>query len=528
MDILKSFIQDGKEILINIQGTYDEPLFQANQIGKLLGLTNIRKTIAKFDEDEKITMTDFTQGGIQRITFLTVVGLYRLLSMSRKPVAHMFRKWACKIVKDIQLTDTYELQKQIEFERKQTESRIDNETHQLLISLNTDKSVIYLAKLRKFDDIKNIIKLGWTDNIKETENKLTKQFGSFSFKSVFEVYQNKKFVSFLKKQNIICNHIFTDFIVDNVKSAETYLFTENEYENVIKIIETNIENYHIYFENQFIKKQIVDTLKKLELENKKLEQINNLIDNVSPDRILYLLKNITSHHSVDQTCYAGIDDNVPRENTRQRRVQQYNPETLELIKTFDGIMDVIRTYPQMSKFGVKNASLKNTIYHGYRWFLIEPDAERIQYDIPPTNEIHHTSIPKLIAMLNKDKTRIENVFQSQQQAASLTGINRKQTINDSVKHGRLVKNNYYFMVFDECSEDLKTEYLSRAQLPNTNMSKGTAVEQLNINTHQVIKKFESISEVLKEFCMSRASLKRACETNEAHKGFLWRYVNNVG
>ena len=30
-----------------------EPLFQASQIGELLGMTNIRASLASFDEDEK-------------------------------------------------------------------------------------------------------------------------------------------------------------------------------------------------------------------------------------------------------------------------------------------------------------------------------------------------------------------------------------------------------------------------------------------------------------------------------------------
>ena len=44
MDILKAFsiLGDGSdEHQINIKGTPDDPLFQANQIRKLLGITNI-------------------------------------------------------------------------------------------------------------------------------------------------------------------------------------------------------------------------------------------------------------------------------------------------------------------------------------------------------------------------------------------------------------------------------------------------------------------------------------------------------
>ena len=43
MDIMKAFSLLDIEYPVNIQGTIDDQLFQANQIGKLLGLTNVRK-----------------------------------------------------------------------------------------------------------------------------------------------------------------------------------------------------------------------------------------------------------------------------------------------------------------------------------------------------------------------------------------------------------------------------------------------------------------------------------------------------
>ena len=86
MDILKIFNLYDKDFHINIIGTVEEPLFQANQIGKLLDIKNIRSTIKDFDCDEKIDDVD-TMDAInrkQKTTFLTENGLYRLLGMSRK------------------------------------------------------------------------------------------------------------------------------------------------------------------------------------------------------------------------------------------------------------------------------------------------------------------------------------------------------------------------------------------------------------------------------------------------------------
>ena len=40
MDIIKTFFDGTDNINLNIQGTLEEPLFQANQIGELLGISH--------------------------------------------------------------------------------------------------------------------------------------------------------------------------------------------------------------------------------------------------------------------------------------------------------------------------------------------------------------------------------------------------------------------------------------------------------------------------------------------------------
>ena len=54
MDIVRAFAASGlaADVFVNIQGTAEKPLFQANQVGELLGIVKIRNTIKDFDEDE--------------------------------------------------------------------------------------------------------------------------------------------------------------------------------------------------------------------------------------------------------------------------------------------------------------------------------------------------------------------------------------------------------------------------------------------------------------------------------------------
>jgi hypothetical protein len=65
MDILKAFSLLDTEYQINIQGTLEDPLFQANQIGKLLGIGSLSENLRDFDNEEKVMFLTHTPGGKQ-------------------------------------------------------------------------------------------------------------------------------------------------------------------------------------------------------------------------------------------------------------------------------------------------------------------------------------------------------------------------------------------------------------------------------------------------------------------------------
>ena len=118
MDILKAFSLCDKEYPINIQGTVDEPLFQANQIGKLLGILKIVSQINNFDITEKVGGETATLGGIQKVIFLTERGLYKVLARSNKPIAKKFQDWMVNVIKELRQQGEYRLKQEHEIEKK--------------------------------------------------------------------------------------------------------------------------------------------------------------------------------------------------------------------------------------------------------------------------------------------------------------------------------------------------------------------------------------------------------------------------
>ena len=71
------------DTIINDKKPYT--LYNANDIGKILGTGNIRSIIRTFDNNEKIKMLKKTMGGNQQVLYITYDGLIKLLSKSRKP-----------------------------------------------------------------------------------------------------------------------------------------------------------------------------------------------------------------------------------------------------------------------------------------------------------------------------------------------------------------------------------------------------------------------------------------------------------
>jgi prophage antirepressor-like protein len=114
MEIVKAFNENGMSHTITIKGTSTNPLFRASDIGSILEISNVRQSIKDFDNTEKVavSITD-SIGREQNVSFLTELGLYQLLFISRKPVAKIFKKWVCEVIKEIRLNGVYDLQKQL-------------------------------------------------------------------------------------------------------------------------------------------------------------------------------------------------------------------------------------------------------------------------------------------------------------------------------------------------------------------------------------------------------------------------------
>jgi prophage antirepressor-like protein len=576
MDILKAFKLLDKTIEINIQGTPENPLFHAKQIGNLLEISNIKDNIRDFTNEEKVEDIILSKGGPQKTTFLTEIGLYRLLGRSRKPVAHTFQKWMINTIKEIRINGFYKLKEENEVDKQLIIQNCDLITHKKLIKAYDQKNVIYLCRL-KYLDGKSIVKIGSTQNIKERMSHMNGQFDNVEIIiiDIIEINNYRKFEKYLHNDVYIKNYYYPLVKKDGSESKETYLVSEDEIKEFIKIINENKKMYQDINQKdieeiklkQFEKEceiaekeyekiklkhdcEIEKIKLKFELELKQKEMELQLLkykveNNILNSNIIEISKNDTNNQddNILDDMYEDPDDDEqsdeeldltktnfklkPRTNgIRTPKVYQYTPENLsEPIQIFDSPVDVERckelSHLEISPAPLRNASKNNTIYKGYRWLFLNR-TEEPPSSIPETVHVKHKSPDiKHIAMIDIKRTRILEVYATQKDA--IEARNMKCNSFTRAIQQQSVSSGHYWNFFEDCPEEWKNEYLKNHKLPERFVNAvGKKVEQIDPKTMKVLKVYNSNRDVIKLYQMSANKLRECFETGEIHNGYIWQ------
>ncbi len=569
MDILKAFKLVDKEININIQGTFENPLFQANQIGKILEIKNVVENLRDFGQNEKVLFLTDTPGGIQNVTFLTEVGLYKLLGRSRKPIASVFQSWIINIIKDIRINGIYKLNENNEIDKKLIKHANDVEKHKLLIKAFDKQYVVYICKIKELDN-KNIIKVGHSQDIKERMGHLSNAYENIQplLLDIVKIDDNINFENFLHNHDFFRKFYFPMKNKQDKVSKETYLVDNEQCNEMINIInsnkklfekdvlelekiklkkeEINAKKEEISLKNKEIELKIKDKemeIKKMEIEiikNKNndelLEKLNNeinllklKIDDLESNKIEDINEN-NNDSDVEDIDLTKIFFQT-KKNTYGIKipyVYQYNPDDLiNPIKIHESPADVERDIElkslEISPSPLRNAVKNNTIYKGFRWYYVRRD-ENPPEQIPPTVESKHKEPEvKFIAMIDITKTKILNVYPNQKEATKAR-LMKCNSFHRAINNGT-ISSGHYWNYFENCSKEMQEEYLKNNKLPEKYVSTCCKkVQQICPLTKNILKTYDSNREVVKNFKMSVSSLKKYSDSGEIHNGYIWKIV----
>jgi len=95
-----------EDLNIRMGGTKEKPLFCAKDVCRLL--TVHTDSWRYLEENQRVRLISITNGGPQKMVFVTESGLYMLIMKSRKPEAIQFQNWVCdKVLPSIRKFGTY-------------------------------------------------------------------------------------------------------------------------------------------------------------------------------------------------------------------------------------------------------------------------------------------------------------------------------------------------------------------------------------------------------------------------------------
>ena len=547
MDILRAFSLNDREHLINIQGTIEDPLFQANQICDLLGIKSFRSHIDDFTDEHKVLCQIKTNGGLQEVIFLTELGLYKLLGRSRKDIAAKFQNWIVKVIKEIRITGMYRLNEEKEVDKKLLENNQNIINNRTFIKAFHNKNIIYICKFKNIDE-KFIIKIGSTQNIKERIYNLNNQFENIepNILDIIEVNNYRKYEKYLHNHPYIKQFYYEFIKKDGAISNETYLTTEEQCNYIINILNEDkkkfdidaieLENLRLKIEekksennlielkiNEYKLKQteIEAEIKKNELELKKIE-----VEKIGIEAIEHgePAEQAEEQEQPEQESNYSYNFEIRKINNgiRVPKVYQYDINNLkDPINIYDSPKELIRVNSDIFMSSLKNAIKNNTIYKNYRWIFVnrneEPPAE-----IPETVDNNCKSpLIKYIAMIDIKKTKILNVFSTQKEAVATRNLKSNSFTRAISQYS--ISSGHYWKYFDDCPIEMQNEYLLNNKLPEKYVSaKSKTVSQICPRTNEIIKTYNSKNEVINKFQMSMLTLSKFSENGNIHNGYRWK------
>jgi polyhydroxyalkanoate synthesis regulator phasin len=437
------------------------------------------------------------------------------------------------IMFEITKEDSDELKQQVltlENKNKKMEEKIikqkelDNEIF-LLKEYTNIGCMIYIIKVKINNDGTYIVKIGHsTKGIKDRYNECKLKHTNILLLNCFEVDKSYQFEQFIHGHQYIYPSKVTD-LLGHEKDKELFLIgNELTYQTLLKIIETNIDNYNY---------KVRELL--LEIENLKLKQTTQVINNdnellkelVNANKLLTnkvcsletSIQQILNKLNVQETkVVTGFNQQLPHLGPR---LQKINPETIQLIKVYESVTEVMNENKNIKRPSITKAVEENTIYCGFRWQLVERNLDpNIIHSLEPTKE---TKVQNLgyIAKLNIDKTQILNVYLDRKTASQQNGFESSSALDNPVKNGTIV-NNQYYTLYDKCEADLINNFEAEYGKP---LLYKNGVGQYDLDNN-LVNEFSCKYDCIRELKMSDKTLAKALDKNIQYNNFYYKSIGN--
>ena len=530
MDIVRAFHEAslGEALNVNIQGTPEHPLFQANQVGKVLGLANIRDSIRDFDSSEKVVARTDTPGGPQDVVFLKERGLNRLLYSSKKPIAVSFRNWVADVLVELRTKGRYEME--AEYQEKLKEATVlaaaeaeDNARHTTLVEAYAKTNVVYVGKIMTNADGTMLLKIGESDDLATRSKSLIRDFGTFRLIQVWPCPRAHRC-----EQHFLHLPVFTERRykepINGRKCMEAFTVDKVHWLSELKpLIDKIVSNYQDI--SPWEQRRIVLEEKRVVIEEHKCKLLESMAVKYEQPVFAKLVDLVLNE---PDTTTASIEipppviniDDVRTHRPGDKLVLQYSyseeDDTCTLVATYPGLHEAARAVDGAVAHCIAQACRSNTLYCDHRWMMV-PRGTTTLPSLPPTESPRHRQ--GVVAQLSSDGSRIVALHANQVLAARAVGLRCSGSITLAIKYNRTAAQHLWAW-YDELPQEVRDAFGSN-DVQQVARPRGKPVRQLRADTLELVATFQNLSVACRAVQGSHRKLNEACVTGLVYKGYRW-------
>jgi hypothetical protein len=505
-----------------------------DNIWKWLGFSqkdNAKRLLEKnfiIDKDYKSFIKNEPQigrGGSNKETILLNIRTFKLFCLkSGTKKANEIHEYFIKLeemLQDVIHAESTELKLQLD-QIKQTQE-IDRkkfillEREKLLLrEFSTDCSVVYIIKVKEFDNGQYIVKIGESRRgVHGRYSQHKTNYKDIVLLDCFKISKSKDFEKFLHHHPSIRPNRVND-LEGHEKEVELFLIgKELSYDMLLKIINDNINSYkdeHELIVEKLMNKISNDTVTTsadtpITMDVNILQQIlDNQIQMSKQIQSLEktnkeILEKLTHSQAKPPTNFNQIPKTV------SHKLQQINPETMTIIRVYDSVAQCLtENNYRLKRPSIEKAITENRIYHGFLWAYVAQDKDPNVLHNPITIQPSRSQNNGYIAKVNKDQTEIVAIYIDRKTAALQNGYVSASALDNPVKNKTIAKDHYYIL-YEKCEQPIVRQFVEKNGEP---LLYKDGVGQFNSN-NELVQEFICKYDCIKKLKISDKTIAKALD-----------------
>jgi hypothetical protein len=429
---------------------------------------------------------------------------------------------------EIQQADTKLKRQKVEHAQELVLQKVLERESILLKEFATIGSIVYVIRVKTLENGQYVIKIGESRKgiaARYAEHKAN--YDECLLLDCFLVQRSKDFESFIQHHDEIRLNRVSN-LPGHETELELFLIGRNlSYQALLKLINHNLP----YFNNRDTRQLELEVEKlKLLLENKETNNVNPLLEELikKMDLVVTRLDKLDGGHK--QMC-EKINSSQSKVTTGFNmplvtlgpRLQKIHPETLQLLKVYESVNELMKENSEMKRPSINKAVQENTIYNGFRWLLVDRELDpTVIHQIHPTKIVRAQNLG-YIAKLNSTKTEILNVYLDRKTAAVENHFQSSASLDPPVKNKTIANGHFYFL-YDDCEEDLRAAFVAK----NNNLEPllyKNGVGQFD-SENKMKREFACKYDCIRGMPMSDKTLEKALTTAAPYNGYVYKYLNS--